>query len=167
VLDEQALELEFESGDHEVAWIGDPAVDLDRVDAAVVEAWRADGEARHLPVRPKEKLSRIKWRPLDRRERDEAVAISGYRVREDGEIDAHGYLALMVEMTRFGLVSVEGLRLGRDRYHGVRGLDDATMRRLAAVRIGPQPEGSPIPEHLGLLPWLGGRIAEATFREGR
>jgi len=165
VLDEKKLQIE--ATPREAVWIGDEAVDLEALDAAAVDGWRADGEARHLPVRPKAKLSRIKWRPLDPDERDEAVALSGYRPGPDGEIDAHGYLALISEMCRFGVIHVDGIALGRDYYHGVRGLDDKSFRKLRAVRLGPAGDGSPLPDRLGLVPWLGGIIAEATFREGR
>lgn len=162
-----AKKLEVEATAHEAVWIGDPAVDVGALDPAAVEAWLADGEARNLPVRPKEKCSKFRWRPLDARERDEAIALSGYRPRPDGEIDAHGYLALINEMCRFGVVSVEGVPLSRDYYHGVRGLDDRSYRRLCAIRLGPAEEGSPLPDRLALVPWLGGLISEATFREER
>lgn len=120
MLGEQLQELRIAPTVEETVWAGDPAV------AAVTDmaAYVATASAEALELRGGQKASTIKYRGLTDREimRVHAAAADG------GD-------AQFAEAARYGVVSIAGVHLGRQRFGGVLGLDDATLDALYADRF--------------------------------
>lgn len=156
--------LDFEAEVKETVWLDDPAVDLERTD---VKQWFETGEG--FALKPQEKATVIKWRALEPDERFEAGAMSDLRRGANGELDPFSTTRYHRNAARFGLVSVEGGRLGRTHHHGVLGLDDRTMSKLSRMVITSPPpalQQCGIKTELRFLDWLGGLISAASFRDG-
>jgi hypothetical protein len=159
MLDLKALDIE--GNPREAIWIGDPAVDLGASDLA---RWRAEGKG--LILKPTEKASVIKWRPLGPYERFAASVASGLRKTTSGDLDLESLVIYHRQCARLGIVSIEGVRLERTEDLGVRLLTNETMLLLDKITI-PDPAPPELEGFAGerLVTWIGGIIALSSFRD--
>ena len=163
---------------YETIWLGDDAVDRD-ASAGAVPHWAETGETDGLTMRSGIEPSPIVYRALTTRELSQLPLLDG----SGGAI-----VSLCYEATRYGLLSIRGLRLRFAKHHGIRGLADASLDRLAeyheeipimllharwlscrGYELEPDPSGpaDDAPMMTDLAQWIGGLVLAATFRAGR
>jgi hypothetical protein len=166
VLDDKQLEqeLEIESTVKETVWIMDPAVDLEATD---IREWYDTGEG--YVLKRGQEASVIRYRSLDPRQQREAGAqaydLNQLAKQNIEDLDKH---ALAGECARFGVVSIKGIDLKRRRYHGITGLRDDAMVKLARLTFDNKKDLGGVeglPSNTSLQDWIGGLIALNTFRD--
>jgi len=103
-------------------WPGDPAIDLEMSDVA---AWCNSGGKTGLVKRQGQEVSEIVWLPLDGPAYDVVVSIT-----------SKGIINACYEAFRYGVVSIEGLGLVRERDdRGIIGIKDSNMQALYAEKM--------------------------------
>ena len=176
-LGDTMLKLDFDNPIYETVWIGDTAVDREATD---VEQWLTTGEG--YVLLPQQKPSIIRYRGLTDRE------------FLNVQTDSQDYLGNMVtEIARYGVKSIEGQSLRKEKRGGIPCLTDDSLDALAAIteelplgrhlnhlfrvtfellekRLGVELL-SQIPEHdeseigeVSLVSWLAALVAARSFR---
>jgi len=167
---------DLDATDLETLWWGDDAIDRDASEPMLAD-WCRTGDTGKLTMRPGVEPSPVKYRALTVRELSQIPTLDG----SGGAMVSRCY-----EAARYGLVSIEGLKLQRARMHGVRGLSDAALDRLTQYRATIPvmalhsewlaAEGIPLELTdkdkaatfaADVAQWVGGLILAATFRAGR
>lgn len=113
MLDLKRLELDLKP--RRTAWLGDPDVDQDETD---VRAWHDEGAAPR--PRPQGKPAFWRWRPLDECERDDVLL-------------ADNPTEKMRLTVAYGLLSIDGVPLGRDYGKAPAKLDQASVSLVQRI----------------------------------
>jgi hypothetical protein len=144
----------------ETVWIGDPAVDLDNTN---VDLWIETGEG--YSIKPGMQPSLIRYRALNSLELKNTLQASSVFFMNQAN-----------ECVRYGLVSIEGMKLHRTIIGGIGCLDNHSLlvlkhplnvnkvTNLLFESFGiDKVEASDRVGDTSLLEWLGGLIARDTF----
>ena len=154
-------QLDVEGRVREAIWVGDPAVDIEQSDLA---RWKEDGTG--LILKPTEKASIIKWRPLGPYEHFAASVASGLRKKKDGSIDLESMSIYHRQCARLGIISIGGIHLEKTEDLGVRLISNESMLLLDKITIpDPPPPGFEAVRYERLVIWIGGIIASESFRD--
>ena len=143
-----AKQFELDTKPRETYWALDPDIDPGASDFG---EWLKTGNG--LVAREKGHPSLIKWRPLTLPEQGSIFA-----ALRSGAIDNYGSLLLCCA---HGLISIEGLRVETEAV--------ATGRRVKSTTIAMFEQlGAEVADlgHISPSVWLGGLIAETSFRRG-
>jgi hypothetical protein len=162
---------DLEPTTYETLWWGDDAVDREASEPQIVE-WCTTGEADKLTMRAGVEPSPITYRALTVRELAQIPILDG----SSGTMASRCY-----EASRYGLVSIKGLKLHHSRHNGVRGLAESALDLLTGFQAhipimschqewltieGYEFQADHPDQRLltDLAQWVGGLILARTFR---